>query len=76
MGDLTIRVAEPEVMRLRRILMDEDATEALAFLKRHCEPVLAASDRPHCVPVFEANYGPRQHMQHERGKGRAGGDRT
>lgn len=48
-----------QVQDILRIDMDEDPAEALAFIKETLAKQVKASLQPHCVPVFEASYGPR-----------------
>ncbi len=49
-----------ELIRIRRILADEDREEALAFIRDVLEKKVKEADLPHCVPVFEASYHPNQ----------------
>lgn len=56
MAELVVRLDDREVVRLQRILLDDDESEALAFLKEHCEPALRDLDRPHCAPTFDEGY--------------------
>lgn len=62
MDELIVRLSERELLRLQRILLDEDAEEALLFLKEKCLPLLKEREQHHCVPVFEVNYKP-SHQQ-------------
>ncbi|MBW2091188.1 MAG: hypothetical protein JRI34_03570 [Deltaproteobacteria bacterium] len=49
-----------DVQRIIRIALDDDRDEALAFLKECLDKKVRDRLRPHCVPVFEVNYNPRQ----------------
>jgi len=49
-----------EGQRVMAIVMDEDETEALKFLKECLDRRIRDRLRPHCVPVFEVSYNPRQ----------------
>lgn len=51
---------EAELIRLRRIITDEDQAEALEFLKQVLLEKVKKSELPHCVPVFEVTYHAKQ----------------
>ena len=55
-----IELYATQVQEILRIDMDEDAGDALAFIKEKLAKQVKASLQPHCVPVFEASYGPKQ----------------
>jgi hypothetical protein len=60
MKSMAIALNEAELIRLRRIITDEDQAEALDFLKDTMEAKVKESELPHCVPVFEVTYHPKQ----------------
>ncbi|MFZ5587698.1 MAG: hypothetical protein ACOZHQ_17395 [Thermodesulfobacteriota bacterium] len=60
MEKILLELEPAEVQRIMRILMDDDGDEALAFMKDCLERKLRNRMRPHCAPVFEANYHPRE----------------
>lgn len=49
-----------EVQEILAIDLDEDAQRALAFIRTTLAKRVKEALKPHCVPVFEANYGPGQ----------------
>lgn len=57
---VVIEFSPLEVERLLAIFMDDDRDEALRFLRECLEKKIKDKIRPHCVPVFEASYGPGQ----------------
>ena len=57
---ISLELEPKEIQRLLHIVLDEDCEEALRFLKECLDKKLKDRLRPHCVPVFEANYSPRQ----------------
>ena len=59
-GDVVIKLSPLEVERLLAVLMDEDREGAYRFLKDCMEKKVQNRLRPHCVPVFEVSYNPRQ----------------
>lgn len=59
-GKVVIEFSPLEVERLLAILMDEDRDDALIFLKGVLERKIKDKLRPHCVPLFEASYNPKQ----------------
>ena len=59
-GKVVIEFSPIEVERLLAILLDEDRDEAFLFLKECLGKKVKDKIRPHCVPVFEASYSPRQ----------------
>ncbi len=48
-----IKLSSEEVLRLKRILLDDDKQEALLFLKQCLKPQLDQSVRGHMVRDFE-----------------------
>jgi len=48
-----IRLTSEEVLRLMRILLDEDKDDALLFLKKCIKPQLDQADRGNLVRSFE-----------------------
>ena len=60
MDKILLELEPAEVQRMMGIVLDEDAQEALAFMKDCLEKKLRDRMRPHCAPVFEANYHPRE----------------
>jgi len=60
MDKILLELEPAEIQRIMRILLDEDAQEALAFMKDCMEKKLRHRMRPHCAPVFESNYHPRE----------------
>ncbi len=59
-GKVVIEFDPLEVERLLAVLMDEDREGAYRFLKECLEKKIQDRLRPHCVPVFEVSYNPRQ----------------
>ncbi len=60
MKKIAISLEEDELIRLKRILADDDRDEALTFIRDVLERKVKEADLPHCVPVFEASYHPNQ----------------
>ena len=60
MSRVVLEMEPAEIQRAMRIVLDEDREGALRFLKECLEKKLQDKLRPHCVPVFEVNYSPRQ----------------
>jgi len=60
MPDLVIKLTEEEIIRITRIVLDDNCDEALAFIRDTIEKKIKDLTRPHCVPVFEVTYNPRQ----------------
>ena len=48
-----IKLSSEEVLRLKRILLDDDHQEALLFLKQCLKPQLDQAGRGHMVRDFE-----------------------
>ncbi len=48
-----LKLTSEEVLRLKRILLDEDKDEALLFLKQCLKPQLDQAGRCHMVRDFE-----------------------
>jgi len=65
-GKVVVELAALEVERLLAILMDEDREEALRFLKECLGRKVKEKMRPHCVPVFDVSYSPRQKDQFQK----------
>ncbi len=59
-GNVVVELSPFEVERLLAVLMDEDREGAYRFLKECMEKKIRDRLRPHCVPVFEVSYNPRQ----------------
>lgn len=60
MRKIAVSLGEEELIRIKRILADEDRDEALTFIRDVLEKKVKEADLPHCVPVFEASYHPNQ----------------
>ena len=60
MRKIAVSFSEEELIRVRRILADDDREEALAFIREVLERKVKEADLPHCVPVFEESYHPNQ----------------
>lgn len=60
MKRIAVSLEEDELIRIKRILADDDRDEALAFIRDVLEKKVKEADLPHCVPVFEASYHPNQ----------------
>ncbi len=50
---IIVKLTSEEVLRLKRILLDDDEQEALLFLKQCLKPQLDQADRGHMVRDFE-----------------------
>ena len=48
-----LKLTSEEVLRLKRILLDDDKQEALLFLKQCIKPQLDQAGRGHMVRAFE-----------------------
>ena len=57
---IILTFTETEIQTLIRIDLDADREEALRFIRDNIGKKLKALSRPHCVPVFEVTYSPRQ----------------
>jgi hypothetical protein len=57
---VVLTFSEEEIQELERLDLDSDAPGALAYLREVIGKKLKALNRPHCVPVFEVTYSPRQ----------------
>jgi hypothetical protein len=51
---IVLKLTPEDVLRLTRILLDEDKNEALLFLKQCLKPQLDQAGRGHMVRSFEA----------------------
>lgn len=51
---IILKLAPEDVLRLTRILLDEDKEEALLFLKQHVKPQLDQTTRGYIARSFEA----------------------
>ena len=60
MKNLVLTFSEEEIQELERIDLDSDTPGALGFLREVLGKKLKVLRRPHCVPVFEVTYSPRQ----------------
>ncbi len=49
-----LKLTAEEVLRLKRILLDDDQREALLFLKQCLKPQLDQAGRGHMVRAFES----------------------
>lgn len=58
--NIVLTFSEEEIQELERIDLDSDASGALGFLREVVGKKLKSLTRPHCVPVFEVTYSPRQ----------------
>ena len=50
---IIVKLTSEEVLRLKRILLDDDKQEALLFLKQCLKPQLDQASRGHMVWEFE-----------------------
>ena len=50
---IIVKLTSEEVLRLKRILLDDDEQEALLFLKQCLKPQLDQASRGHMVRDFE-----------------------
>lgn len=57
---IAVSLGEEDLIRLRRIITDGDQAEALEFLKQVMDEKVKEAELPHCVPVFEVTYHPKQ----------------
>lgn len=60
MRKIVVSLDEEELIRIKRILADDDRDEAIAFIRDVLEKKVKEADLPHCVPVFEASYHTNQ----------------
>jgi hypothetical protein len=60
MKRVVVVLDEEDLIRLRRIITDRDKDEALKFIEDCLEAKVKEKELPHCVPVFDAGYNPRQ----------------
>jgi hypothetical protein len=60
MKRIAITLGDEELIRIKRILADDDRDEALEFIREVLERKVKEVDLPHCVPVFEESYRPNQ----------------
>lgn len=60
MTKVLLEMEPAEIQRAMRVILDEDRDGALLFLRECLKKKLQDKLRPHCVPVFEVNYSPRQ----------------
>jgi hypothetical protein len=52
--EIVIKLSTEDVLRLTRVLLDEDRDEAMLFLKECLKPQLEKERRGHLVRAFEA----------------------
>jgi hypothetical protein len=52
-GPIVLKLTPEEVLRLTRVLLDEDKEEAFQFLKECVKPQLDQAARGHIVRAFE-----------------------
>lgn len=57
---IVLTFTEEEIQTIVRIDLDADQPGALYFIQDTIGKKLKALSRPHCVPVFEVTYSPRQ----------------
>ncbi len=57
---IVLTFTEEEIQTIMRIDLDADQAGALHFIQDTMGKKLKALNRPHCVPVFEVTYSPRQ----------------
>ncbi len=57
---IVLSFTEEEIQTIMCIDLDSDQTGALHFIRETIGKKLKALSRPHCVPVFEVTYSPRQ----------------
>ena len=50
---IIVKLTSEEVLRLKRVLLDDDEQEALLFLKQCLKPQLDQASRGHMVRDFE-----------------------
>ena len=60
MERVAVLLEEEDLIRIRRIITDEDRDEALAFIRDVLEAKVKEKELPHCVPFFDAGYNPGQ----------------
>ena len=58
--NVVLTFSEEEIQEVERIDLDSDPQGALTFLREVIGKKLKILARPHCVPVFEVTYSPRQ----------------
>lgn len=66
MKKMVVALEERDLIRIKRILADEDEAEALGFIREVLEPRVKEAELPHCVPVFEESYRPGQAEGYEK----------
>jgi hypothetical protein len=52
-GPIVLKLTPEEILRLTRVLLDEDKEEAFQFLKECVKPQLNQAARGHIVRAFE-----------------------
>jgi hypothetical protein len=57
---IVLTFTEEEIQAIMRIDLDADQAGALHFIQDTMGRKLKALNHPHCVPVFEVTYSPRQ----------------
>jgi hypothetical protein len=57
---IVLTFTEEEIQTIMRLDLDSDQAGALQFIREIIGKKLNALSRPHCVPVFEVTYSPRQ----------------
>jgi hypothetical protein len=57
---IILTFTEEEIQAILRIDLDSDPEGALHFIRETIGKKLKTLSRPHCVPVFEVTYSPRQ----------------
>ncbi len=59
-SQIVLTFTEEEIQTIMHIDLDSDQVGALHFIRETIGNKLKALSRPHCVPVFEVTYSPRQ----------------
>ena len=57
---IVLTFSEEEIRELDRVDLELDTPGALTYLREVMGKKIKALTRPHCVPVFEVTYSPRQ----------------
>jgi hypothetical protein len=65
-----ITLKEDELIRLQRIVVEEDTDGALRFVRDVLGEKVKANELPHCVPFYDAGYNPGQADSFKEGRAR------
>ena len=57
---MAVTLREDELVRLDRIIEDDDREDAFRFIRDVLEGKVKANELPHCVPFYDAGYNPGQ----------------